>query len=166
MKSLLSYPMYKGIDFTDTLKNAIKRGIIQINKNGIILYLLSVGDEIGEFPSGVYDVEKTENPHSKNESVKNTSYKFDEFRWLGRGDGFGIPVDVRYGTVYLGLIESIPDGYVIQMVDTPQGKQKIKQGGRNKFKTKQDAAETLHKAWKLLRTGTVPSDKEGEEWKT
>ena len=94
------------------------------------------------------------------------TYKFDEFKWLGRMDGFGVPVDVRYGTVYLGLIESTPDGYVIQMVDTPQGKQKIKQGGENKFKTKQDAAETLHKAWKLLRTGTVPFDKEGEEWKT
>lgn len=93
------------------------------------------------------------------------TYKFHEFKWLANMAGFGMPVDVSYGTIYLGLIESTPDGYVIQMVDTPKGKQKIKQGGKNKFKTKQAAAETLHKTWSVLRGGNVP-DKDGEEWKT
>jgi hypothetical protein len=97
---------------------------------------------------------------------ENTSYKFDEFKWLANMAGFGMPVDVYYGTIYLGLIESTPDGYVIQMVDTPQGKQRIKQGGKNKFKTKQRAAEILHKTWKVLRGGQSSDDKEGEEWKT
>lgn len=78
--------------------------------------------------------------------------------------GFGVPTDVYYGTVYLGLIESKPDGYVIQMVDTPKGKQRIKQGGQNLFKTKEHAAEILHKTWKILRGGQI-QDKEGEEWK-
>jgi hypothetical protein len=93
------------------------------------------------------------------------TYKFDEFKWLANISGFGTPVDVSYGTVYLGLIESAHDGYVIRMVDTPEGKKRIKQGGKNKFKTKQDAAETLHKTWAVLRGGAT-KDKDGEEWKT
>jgi len=92
------------------------------------------------------------------------AYRFDDFKWLGNMAGFGVPTDVYYGTVYLGLIESKPDGYVIQMVDTPKGKQRIKQGGQNLFKTKEHAAEILHKTWKILRGGQI-QDKEGEEWK-
>ena len=79
------------------------------------------------------------------------TYKFDEFKWLSNMADFGVPVDVSYGTIYLGLIESTPDGYVIQMVDTPEGKKCIKQGGKNKFKTKQQAAKTLHNAWLVFR---------------
>lgn len=92
------------------------------------------------------------------------AYRFDDFKWLGNMAGFGVPTDVYYGSVYLGLIESKPDGYVIQMVDTPKGKQRIKQGGQNLFKTKEHAAEILHKSWKILRGGQI-QDKEGEEWK-
>lgn len=111
----------------------------------------------------VWTAEKEKNSIKESTDM---NYKFDEFKWLGNMAGFGVPVDVSYGAIYLGLIESTPDGYVIQMVDTPKGKQKIRQGGTNKFKTKQDAAETLHKAWKLMRTSTVPNDDNaGEEWK-
>jgi hypothetical protein len=130
------------------------------NNNENADYNEKIMDEILDWMNRIDTVLK-----NKNMISENTSYKFDEFKWLANMAGFGMPVDVSYGTIYLGLIESTPDGYVIQMVDTPKGKQKIKQGGKNKFKTKQAAAETLHKTWSVLRGGNV-QDKEGEEWKT
>lgn len=66
LKHLLDAPMYKGIDFRKTFKDAVKRGEISINKNGVILYN-DVTTQVGEIPDGSYDKEKIDNPHSQNE---------------------------------------------------------------------------------------------------
>jgi hypothetical protein len=79
-------------------------------------------------------------------------YEFRSFKWLANKDGFNYPIDVKYGTVYLGLIQAKPDGYVIRMVDTPSGKREVPQNTRNKFKSENLAAATLHKLWQWNRT--------------
>jgi hypothetical protein len=78
-------------------------------------------------------------------------YKFRAFKWLSAMDGFGYPVDVYYGNVYLGIIEALANGFVIRFVDTPRGKVKIKETPNNMFKSQQLAANMLHKVWKLAR---------------
>lgn len=80
-------------------------------------------------------------------------YKFDDFNWLKRGDGFGIPTDVYYGTILLGVIISQENGYLIGLVKGPNGDRSYKQDPKKPFKTKDDAAEALHRAWKSLRYG-------------
>jgi len=81
-------------------------------------------------------------------------YRFDAFKWLATMDGFNYPVDVYYGTVYLGTIEAKPDGFTIKIVDTPTGKQSIKQSNKNKFRSQNLAAKILHRTWKVLRSGS------------
>jgi len=82
-------------------------------------------------------------------------YRFDDFKWLGNVAGFGVPTDVYYGTVYLGTIESRPDGYVLSDVKGPTKLVRVVKTGKNpvekKYKTKNDAAKKLHKLWKHLR---------------
>ena len=80
-------------------------------------------------------------------------YNFHDFKDLAKGDGFGYPVDVKYGTVYIGTLIAEPDGYVIRQIDTPTGKISIKQNSKNKFKTKDEAANILHNVWKMERQG-------------
>ena len=80
-------------------------------------------------------------------------YRFDDFNWLKRGDGFGVPTDVYYGTVLLGVIVSQENGYVIGLVKGSNGDRPYKQDSKKPFKTKDDAAETLHRAWKSIRHG-------------
>jgi hypothetical protein len=82
-------------------------------------------------------------------------YKYREFKWLSTWDGFNYPVDIFYGDVYLGLIEALAEGYVIRLIDGPHGKIKIKESPNNKFKTKEIAAQVLHKAWKMARNGQL-----------
>jgi len=80
------------------------------------------------------------------------NYEFRSFKWLANKDGFNYPVDVKYGTVYLGLLVAKPDGYIIKLVDTPTGKKDVKESPRNKFKSEQLAAAALHKLWQWNRT--------------
>lgn len=86
-------------------------------------------------------------------------YRFEEFKWLATTDGFNYPVDVYYGTIYLGLIETKPNGFVIRIVDTPTGKQNIKQTPNNLFKSQNLAAKVLHRTWKVMRSGGDEGDK-------
>jgi hypothetical protein len=81
-------------------------------------------------------------------------FRFKDFKWLSNVAGFGTPTDVFWDSIYLGTIESAPDGdhYRITLIDTPQGKQKIKTNKQNEFKSKNQAAEMLHKTWKLIRS--------------
>jgi hypothetical protein len=89
-------------------------------------------------------------------------YKFIPFKWLARMDGFGYPIDVYYGTIYLGLLEVEPNGLEIKMVDGPVGKVLIKPGRNNIFKTQLDAAKVLHRTWKILRQGDEPPEDLGK----
>jgi len=95
-------------------------------------------------------------------------YKFDRFKWLANMSGFGYPVDVHYGTVYLGILEVEKDGVVVAGVSTPDSKavSPVKKTPKNKFKTELDAAKVLHKTWAHYRKNQPPPDDAGEEWKT
>lgn len=81
----------------------------------------------------------------------NEQYKFDDFKWLARRDGFGMPTDVYYGSILLGVIVSQPNGYLVAIVKGPTSDVSYKQSPQKPFKTKSDAAEALHRAWKSLR---------------
>lgn len=91
------------------------------------------------------------------------NYTFKEFKWMAAMDGFNYPVDVYYGNINLGTLEAKPDGFVIRFIDTPKGRQSIKQSASNKFKSLNLAAKVLHRTWQSLRSGdetggvTVPA---------
>ena len=80
-------------------------------------------------------------------------YRFDDFTWMKRGDGFGIPSDVYYGTILIGVIVSQENGYVIATIKGPTGDRSYRQDPKKPFKTKDDTTEALHRAWKSLRHG-------------
>lgn len=67
---LLKDPKYTDIDFTKTLKTAVKKGFISINPNGLILSL-HPKYAVGDIPDGVYSADKINNPHSTNETYYN-----------------------------------------------------------------------------------------------
>lgn len=86
------------------------------------------------------------------EETMSAGYNFEDFKWLGGMDGFGVPTDVRYGPTYIGTIKSKPTGYEIIYVDTPQGLIPIGPNVKqNMFKSKMAAAERLHITWKTIR---------------
>lgn len=83
-------------------------------------------------------------------------FKFKTFKHLAQGDGFHYPVDVYNGATWLGTLIAEPDGFVIKMMDTPDGKQNIASSKENKFKSHNMAAEMLYKVWRLYRSGHNP----------
>lgn len=90
----------------------------------------------------------------------NEQYRFEDFTYLARGDGFGVPTTVYYGTIPLGVIVSQEDGYMIGTIKGPDKEVSFKQSPKNKFKTKEDAAKIIHQQWKLLRY----NDSETKSW--
>jgi len=78
-------------------------------------------------------------------------FVFHDHPEAATGDGFNVPTDVKYNSIYLGTLVSKPDGYEIAYLDTPKGKQKISSNKQNKFKSKNAAAEKLHEIWRLVR---------------
>ena len=85
----------------------------------------------------------------------NESYRFEDFHWLANMSGFGKPTNVYHDSILLGVIISEPNGYVIDRILGPKGTVSVKKTSKNKFKTKNDAAETLHRTWKSLRNITT-----------
>lgn len=79
------------------------------------------------------------------------SYRFQDHDWLANMAGFNKPTDVYCDTIHLGVITSTSNGYVIETLSSPSGTIIIKKTANNLFKTKQDAAERLHKLWKQER---------------
>jgi len=104
-------------------------------------------------PRSVPSVRDELNDPIMNGKLHEGQYRFDDFNWMKRGDGFGIPSDVYYGTILLGVIVSQENGYLIGLVKGPNGDRSYKQDPKKPFKTKDDAAEALHRAWKSLRHG-------------
>lgn len=84
-----------------------------------------------------------------------TQYKFNDFKYLAptAGNGFGYPSDVYYGTIHLGTIVNYEDGVIISTIVGPEITTSFKQSPRNKFKTQQQAAETMHRVWSSMRKG-------------
>jgi hypothetical protein len=89
-------------------------------------------------------------------------YTFKDFKWMATGDGFNYPIDVYYGTIFLGTLVALPHAYTIRLVDTPQGKEMIKHTPKNEFKSMEIAAEYLHRTWKHYRFGGYESGDTGE----
>lgn len=89
----------------------------------------------------------------KNESELDENYKFKDFDWMKTMDGFNIPTDVLYGNIQLGVIASKPNGYVILTIAGPHGLINVKSDKNNLFKTKNLAADMLHRMWKQQRQG-------------
>ena len=78
-------------------------------------------------------------------------YRFTDFKHLSNAAGFKVPTDVHYGNVFLGVIESEEDGYVIKLVKGPKNNIFVQRSPANKFKNKSEAAQMLHKLWKHQR---------------
>ena len=104
-------------------------------------------------PRSVPSVRDELNDPIMNGKLHEGQYKFDDFNWMKRGDGFGIPSDVYYGTILLGVIVSQENGYLVATIKGPTGDRSYRQDPKKPFKTKDDAAEALHRAWKSLRHG-------------
>ncbi len=79
-------------------------------------------------------------------------YTFKPFKWLATMDGFNYPVDVYNGPTWIGTLVAEPDGFVITMIDTPNGKQTIAKSKENKFKSQTLAAEMLGRVWRIYRS--------------
>jgi hypothetical protein len=81
-------------------------------------------------------------------------FEFNDFNWLGNMAGFGVPSDVKIGSMYIGTIESDSkgNGYRVVLVDTPKGKIKLPVNPKNLFKSKNLAADFLHRIWSYYRT--------------
>ena len=90
------------------------------------------------------------------------SYSFHPYKELATGDGFNYPIDVHYGTIFLGTLTVKPEGFVIKLVDTPEGKLMIHESPHNMFRSQNIAAEVLHRTWKKYRTGNPPPEFGGE----
>jgi len=130
----------------------IKRRLKQINQK------IREGDGTGYSHNVSFgDYEKERDPLNDPElnGKLNESYRFHEFKWMATMDGFNMPVDVYYGKILLGVIQSRPDGYVILSVIGPDRSYNVTQEKENEFKTKNDAAKPLHLLWKTLRTKKV-----------
>lgn len=85
------------------------------------------------------------------------NYNFREFKELARGDGFGYPIDVSYGTVHIGTIVAEADGFVIQSLQMPKMKVNIVSVRDDSkkhvhYKTMEEAAKLLHRYWKYYRS--------------
>ena len=103
-----------------------------------------------------HDIQRVRDPLNDprlNNKLDEEQYQFDDFGELAKGTGFGVPSTVYYGTIALGVIVSDKDGYMISTVKGPVGDITYKPSPNNKFKTKNLAAEVLHRTWKSLRHG-------------
>jgi hypothetical protein len=85
--------------------------------------------------------------------LNKSGYRFDTFPELATADGFNYPVDVYFGTLYLGTLTARPNGFVIHQFDSPTGKKSVVQSPTNLFRSKNIAASALHHTWKHYRHG-------------
>jgi hypothetical protein len=85
-------------------------------------------------------------------------FKFHSYKELATGDGFNYPIDVYYGTIFLGTLVALPNAFTIKLIDTPHGKQGIKHTTHNEFKSMDIAAKVLHRTWKVARSGEDEGD--------
>ena len=85
---------------------------------------------------------------------KESTFKFKDFNWMKRGDGFGMPIDVYYGTILIGVITTEPGYYEVSLIKGPTKHDDvpIKKDKKNQFKTKELAARAVHLMWKLQRS--------------
>jgi len=70
-------------------------------------------------------------------------------------DGFGYPIDVYNGAVFLGTLEVFPEGVKIALVQTPFANLTVAQCHLNNFKTQELAAQALHRLWLVERMPKV-----------
>ena len=97
----------------------------------------------------------------------NEQYRFEDAgkvnanRWPPPDEGFGELIKVYHGTIFLGMIESHPDGYSVEKVAGPHNLHTILITNKSEplkkrtFRTKNEAAERVHFWWKQLRKGKL-----------
>ena len=83
--------------------------------------------------------------------VHEGGYTFRIFSEQAKGDGFDYPIDVKCGTIYLGTLRAMPDGYVVVMIDTPQKERYVSYTDLPPYKTMLSAAKVLHQIWSAYR---------------
>ena len=83
--------------------------------------------------------------------VHEGGYTFRIFSEQAKGDGFDYPIDVKRGTIYLGTLMVMPDGYVVRMIDTPQKERYVSYTDLPPYKTMLSAAKVLHQIWMAYR---------------
>ena len=81
--------------------------------------------------------------------VHDGGYTFRIFSELAKGDGFDYPVDVKRGTIYLGTLRVMNNGYVVRTIDTPDGI--VSYTDLPPYKTALTAAQVLHVLWATYR---------------
>lgn len=86
-----------------------------------------------------------------NRTVKDGGYTFRIFSSDAKGDGFDYPIDVNYGTIYLGELRAMSDGYIVRKIDTPQKERYVSYTGLPPYKTMLVAAKVLHQIWSAYR---------------
>lgn len=81
--------------------------------------------------------------------VHDGGYTFRIFSELAKGDGFDYPVDVKRGTIYLGTLMVMNNGYIVKTIDTPNGI--VSYTDLPPYKTPLRAAQVLHILWAAYR---------------
>jgi hypothetical protein len=80
-----------------------------------------------------------------------TVFRFHVFEWLSQMDGFGYPMDVYTGAIFLGTLEVFPEGVKVALVQTPFANIAVARCHLNNFKTQEQAAQALHRLWLVER---------------
>jgi hypothetical protein len=85
--------------------------------------------------------------------VHDKGYTFRIFSELAKGDGFDYPIDVKRGTIYLGTLRAMPNGFVVNMIETPSHEEKYISFSKDMpaYKSMLDAAKVLHSMWNTYK---------------
>jgi hypothetical protein len=78
-------------------------------------------------------------------------------------DGFGYPIDVHHGSVFLGTLEAESKGVYVSLLQTPLANITVSHENQQPCKNMEEAAVKLLAAWKRART-ISPYDS-SEDWK-
>lgn len=81
-----------------------------------------------------------------------STFKYTTFKWLARMDGFGYPVDVHYGSIFLGTLECEASGVFISLIQTPLANITVSHKNQTPAKTVELAAQRLLVLWRQERS--------------
>jgi hypothetical protein len=139
--------------------NEVKSSVSRISNNQVYTGKTSFGGYGHGAVSDYSDVQLERDPLNDprltgKKPFKESTFKFKDFNWMKRGDDFGMPIDVYYGTILIGVITTEPGYYEVSLIKGPTKHDDvpIKKDKRNQFKTKELAARAVHLMWKLQRS--------------
>lgn len=82
--------------------------------------------------------------------IHESGYTFEMFSELAKSDGFGYPIDVKRGTIYLGTLKTMPDGFIVSIIGSPSGPVSYGED-MPAYKSMLKAAKVLHQIWVTYR---------------